>query len=179
MESLGRMVRRPSLLRRFPILGRYRPQDLPLLSLGVEGQYPLLESRIAIAREILEDPFEEANQKALVCQNRHRRQRVALILGSLLSTAFGAAQAAYTSQVWIGVVVATLAAATAATSTLVQHDYAVRKYISERTKAERLRSLCFSYISAPSVLTVEPSDDKHELRQKAAAISHHGASGVR
>ena len=95
-----------------------------------------------------------------------------MIIGSLLATGFAAAQASFTTAAWIGVVVATLAAATATMTALVQQDGSLHKYISERRKAERLRSLSFTFVSHPVPEGQNQIDHCHELRSRVAAICH-------
>jgi hypothetical protein len=170
--KVGHTLRKPALLRRFPVLWRYRPAREELHPKGLEQSYPRLADRITFARKVIDDPFAEANRRALAAQNRHRRQRVAMILGSLLATGFAAAQASFTSAAWIGVVVATLAAATATMTALIQQDEALHRYISERRKAERLRSLSFTFVSEPGPEGSSQIDRFHKLRSRVAVICH-------
>jgi hypothetical protein len=95
-----------------------------------------------------------------------------MIIGSLLATGFAAAQAAFPVAAWIGVVVATLAAATAAMTALIQQDGALHRYISERRKAERLRSLSFVFVSVQKSKGESQADQFHKLRSRVAAICH-------
>ena len=170
--KVGATLRKPALLRRFPVLGRYRPLPEKLHPEELEDLYPHLADRIEFAREVIDEPFADADGRAMAAQNRHRRQRVAMIIGSLLATGFAAAQASFTSAAWIGVAVATLAAATATMTTLIQQDGALHRYISERRKAERLRSLSFTFVSTPPPEGLSHIEHCHNLRSRVADICH-------
>jgi hypothetical protein len=170
--KVGTFLRRPKLLHRFPVLGPYRSEQKGLHYTWSEERFPLLKDRIATAREQIDPAFAEADDRALKAQNRERRQRVGMIVGSLLVTGFAAAQASFTATPWIGVVVATLAAATAAMTAFIRQEGSLHTYVSERRKAERLRSLSFRYVTQPKPEDKSPEDHLRELQHTVASIRY-------
>jgi hypothetical protein len=167
--------RLPALWRRFPTMGRFRANVGQVLPPDLEGEYPLLAGRISFVRAAVEKEFESAESRAQVAQNRYRRQQVAVIFGSLLTTVFAAAQASFATVAWIGIVVAALSAATAAMTTVIRQKGGFSEYISERRKAERLRSLSFSYVCRSAPAEADSDRERHAVRVQVAEICHKGS----
>jgi SMODS and SLOG-associating 2TM effector domain 3 len=165
----------PVVWRRFPILGRFRPSVGSLLPQDLETAYPLLGERIAFAREVIGPAFDAADGWSQIAQNRQRRQQVGVIASALLATVFAAAQASFTSAVWIGVVVAGLAAAGSAMTTFIRQDEALGDYVTQRRRAERLRSLCFTFLCGAPAPGQDGDLERHDLRVRVAEICHPGS----
>jgi Protein of unknown function (DUF4231) len=162
----------PALWRRFPTMGPFRPNTGQVIPPGLEREYPLLAERITFVRTAVEEEFETAEYRAQVSQNRYRRQQVTVIVGSLLTTVFATAQSSFATVAWIGVIVATLSAATAAITTVIRQRGAFSDYIAARRKAERLRSLSFSYVCRPAPAEGNTDEQRHALRLRVAEICH-------
>lgn len=109
--------------------------------------YTALAGDLATVRELIGPQFNEYDVNAQRAQNRYRRQQVILFCVSALTTAFGSVQAAYSHQVWPGVVVAVLGVLSAAVAGLGEERGAQRTYLDQRTKAERLRAMAFAYLA--------------------------------
>jgi hypothetical protein len=143
-------VRRLTLFRRLPkLFGAPTPtvdEDFPLPT----AEAVSFADDLAVLDEALIDHFTELDRTAQIEQNRHRRQQVLLILGGLLTTAFGATQVALPDQRWPGIVVAGVAAGTSAVASIGRQSGALDGYLRNRLKAERLRSLYFTYLAGPT-----------------------------
>jgi heme exporter protein D len=139
-------LRKIALFRRWPQLrGSYGEQ--PVIPPGRAGDYPALAGDLATVAEVIEPAFAEHDLDALRAQNSFWRQQVLLIVVTAATTAFGAVQAAYSRQVWPGVVVAVLGVLSAAVAGLGEERSAQRTYLDQRTRAERLRALAFAYLA--------------------------------
>jgi hypothetical protein len=139
-------MRRPALLVRFPSL-RTPGTSWPPVPPKTADDYPELAADIATAEQEVGPAFREADLAALRHQNRYRRQQVVLVLGSALLTGFGGLQAVFLHQRWPGLVLGLLGALLAVLSTAVNELNALEGFMSERVKAERLRSVCFRFLS--------------------------------
>jgi heme exporter protein D len=143
----------------------------PVLDNQIRSKDAGLQTRLAFVREVIEGPFQEADRRAKIAQNRYRRQRVAIIAASLLATAFAAAESSFNTATWIAVVVTALSAAGAALTSVVRQDEALGDYIRQRRRAEELRSALFVYVCSPGT-GQEEAKGRHSLRLKVAAICH-------
>jgi len=135
-----------ALFQEWPRL-RTRLDKKPLIPQDRAGKYPLLELDLNAVETIIGPAFTEFDLKALRAQNSFRRQQVALICVTALTTAFGAVQAAFSHQLWPGVVVAVLGVLSAAVAGQGGERAAHRDYLEHRTRAERLRSAAFAYLA--------------------------------
>lgn len=111
------------------------------------AQYPALAGDLTTIDEVLVPAFSESDLSAQRAQNIYWRQQVILIGVTALTTAFGSVQAAYSHQVWPGVVVTVLGVLSAAVAGLGEERTAQRTYLDQRTRAERLRSMAFAYLA--------------------------------
>jgi hypothetical protein len=127
----------------------------PLLEAAATSRYETLAPRAAEANAVIYPAFADDDAEALVEQNRFRWFQVLAIVGGLLTTVFGAAQAWLQSARWPGVVVATLAAATTALTTVARRQDARQHYLTARLRAERLRSLYFRNLTRPPIVDAE------------------------
>lgn len=137
--------RRPALLRRLP-LGRPDPPRPPL-STEEEAGFPALAAELALLRDELVPALLLAQREAERHQRRHRRQQAAMLALALLTAVGGAAQAAWASSPWPGIVTG-LAAAGATVST----GYAFRRrslpeFQRRRREAEELRTVYFRFLT--------------------------------
>jgi hypothetical protein len=139
-------MRRPALLVRFPSLRAPRASRPPIAP-KVADDYPELADDIAIVDREVGPAFREADLAAQGNQNRYRRQQVIIIFGSALLAGFGGLQAVFPEQRWPGLVLGLLGALLAVLSTAVNDLNALERFMSERVKAERLRSACFRFLS--------------------------------
>lgn len=125
---------------------------------------------LEVLQAVLVPTYLECEEEASVEQNRHRRQQVALIVGGLLTSIFGAVQAAIPHRVWPGIVVASVAAATTGFASVGRQSGAQDGYLVNRLRAEKLRSLYFSYLAhRPD----EPSTERvSKLREQVVSIRY-------
>jgi hypothetical protein len=147
-----------SVFPRWPF--RPGPPD-PLLDGAATQSYPTLAARARDLDAIVFPAFARQDSSALVEQNRYRWFEVLAIFGGLLTTVFGAAQAWLQSARWPGVVVATLAAATTALSTVARRQDARQHFLTARVRAERLRALYFETLTRP---VADPSGERLEVK---------------
>jgi len=110
-------------------------------------RYPALAADLTTIDEVIGPMFREFDLDAQRAQNRYWAQQVVLIGVTALTTAFGSVQAAYSHQVWPGVVVAVLGVLSAAVAGLGEERAAQRTYLDQRNRAERLRSAAFAYLA--------------------------------
>ncbi len=139
-------IRNVALFKRWPRL-RLKPIEPVLIPAEGIEQYTALTADLATINEVIGPRFQEYDLNAQRAQNNFWRQQVTLLCVSALTTAFGSVQAAYSHQVWPGVVVAVLGVLSAAVAGLGEERGAQRTYFDQRTKAERLRSMAFAYLA--------------------------------
>ena len=135
-----------ALFSRRPRL-RLRLAEPVLIPADRGGKYPALANDLTTVDEVIAPVFREYDLGSQRAQNSYWRQQVSLIGVTALTTAFGSVQAAYSHQVWPGVVVAVLGVLSAAVAGLGEERAAQRVYLEQRTKAERLRSMAFAYLA--------------------------------
>jgi hypothetical protein len=145
-------------------------ESWPPISTEARSEYPTLEERFAILDEAVVPAFVEHDSNAIKAQTIHRRYRFALIVGVALTTSFGALQAAVNDAAWVGVVLAVLAAMTGAIANQERRSQPLRRHLTERAKAEELRSLYFAFLSGDR--------DQRALERDAAAIRYSEAEGT-
>jgi len=150
---------------------RLRPRLEPpvLIPENRAGKYPLLEPDLTAVASIIGPAFAEFDRKALRAQNSFRRQQVALICVTALTTAFAAVQAAFSHQLWPGAVVAVLGVLSAAVAGQGGEHAAHRDYLDHRTRAERLRSTAFAYLAG--LPPYAEADRKARLAKAVADIA--------
>jgi hypothetical protein len=138
--------RRPALFIRFPSWWAPRPSWLPI-SPDKAQDYPALADDIATLDRVVGPVFAESDREALLHQNRYRRQQVVILLGSAVLTGLGGLQAVYPDTKWPGLLLGLLGAVLAVLSNAVNELNALDRFMTERVKAERLRSTYFRYLS--------------------------------
>jgi heme exporter protein D len=179
--------RRVALFRRFPaLIGRpaaapfdaasdtlldVTDQSRPLTLEAAADQYRHLAPALRELQAVVVPLYDECNTEALLEQNRHRRQQVLLLIGALITTSFGSIQAALAGSVWPGIVVAVVAAATSAVSSVGRRSASLDRYLEFRRRAERLRSLYFRYL-AGSVGGAEPHASRAALQEQAVSLRY-------
>ena len=140
-------MRRPAMLVRFPSWRAPRRSWPPIHPEAVTD-YPELADDISTVDQVVTPAFREADLAALRHQNRYRRQQVVIIVGSALLTGLGGLQAVFPGEKWPGLLLALLGALLAVLSNAVNELSALENFMTERVKAERLRSACFRFLSA-------------------------------
>jgi len=115
---------------------------------GARAQFPALASALSTVDEVVVPSWRACDATALREQNRHRWYVTLGLVGGFATTTAGALQSLLTSSTWPGVAVACLGAVTSGLLTVSRRQGALDRYVSARTRAERLRSLGFEYLSA-------------------------------
>ena len=149
----------PALLRRHP----FAKIESSGPFYGNKEEHPALAERFSHLDAHVQEPFDTVNMGALRLQRSHRRIRLLLILGALLTGVFGAVQAGYADMDWPSITLSIIAAATVAISGYERQAAPFEKMLRRRGKAEELRSLYFGY------LTGSPSSEA-ALRKAVAEI---------
>jgi len=151
--GLGRYIRRVALLARVPRLGRFGrldepwPDDWPVVGPDDGAAYPALADDFRLWHEQLERRFRRLDHQAQLLQNQFWRQHLALIVGGLVATGLGAAQAATGGGLrWLAVAQAVLAGLLAGLTVVVRSRRAQHGYLDARLKAERVKSEFFLFL---------------------------------
>lgn len=147
-EGGGRVrgLRGPALLRRRP-RAAYRPASAPIVPPEAYERYPELREDLGFLAEVLEPEFSRCDVEALREQNRYRRQQLVLLIAGAAGATLGALQAALADTVWPGVALTLTSTLSGVFAQAVERGGALRRYIDQRTRAERLRSLYFQYVA--------------------------------
>ncbi|GAA3665255.1 hypothetical protein GCM10022267_59370 [Lentzea roselyniae] len=149
---------------------RYRaPEPRPLIDPGFVVAYPLLADAIHDANAVVAPAFHELDAQADVEQNRYRLMAVLAIAGGLTTTVFGALQTWLKDTPWPGVLVVAGGAFAAAITIVARKRESLDKYLTARSRAERLRALYFAHLAAPAPATEEERQDK--VADLEAAVS--------
>jgi len=159
-----------ALFKRWPRFW-YKPSETPLIKVEHPENYTALRDDLATVDEVIGPRFREYDLSALRAQNTYWRQQVTLLCVSALTTGFGSVQAAYSHQVWPGVVVAVLGVLSAAVAGLGGERGAQLTYLDQRTKAERLRSMAFAYLAELPPFTGHQPDRQLKLVNAVADIA--------
>jgi heme exporter protein D len=159
-----------ALFSRRPQL-RLKPKESPIIPADRDKKYPALAADLTTIDEVVVPTFSEFDLNAQRAQNRYWAQQVVLIGVTALTTAFGSVQAAYSHQVWPGVVVAVLGVLSAAVAGLGEERAAQRTYLDERNRAERLRSAAFAYLAKLPPYTGDDRERRLELGSAVADIA--------
>ena len=151
------------MLWRLP-LGK-RPTTWPPMEDAARARYPALRPRLDDLDAILRDAFLAYDGDALALQRTHRQFQLALIISAALTSAFGALQAAVDAA-WTGIAVALVGLFATAVGNRQRRRAPLKRYLTERAKAEELRSLYFRYLAGLD------GWDARRLEAEVAAISH-------
>ncbi len=119
----------------------------PPVASDAHDHFPALRSRFEAADVTILPAFKTCDEAAMKAQTAHRRYQLVIIVGSLLTTVFGAVQATSSDLWWPGVAVGVVGAATAAVANQQRQSKPMVRYLAERAKAEQLRSLYFRYLA--------------------------------
>jgi hypothetical protein len=144
----------------------------PPIDPRAKTRFPALEDRFARADSEILPTFTKHDQAALATQASHRRYQLAVIVGALLTTVLGAAQAAWSDLRWPGVALALVGAATGLVANNQRRARPMVRYLTERAKAEELRSLYYRYLSG-----VDDQLDGRGLEQAVARIEYSDKNG--
>jgi len=150
----ARKSRRPALLYRFPKLFWSPPideewaTDWQVVREQDQADYPQLAADLAVWLKVLKPRFLRLDHTAQILQNQFWRQNVALIVGGLVATALGAAQAALGGGVVaLAVAQALITGALAGLAVLIRSRRAQQGYLTARLKAERIKSEFFMFLA--------------------------------
>lgn len=168
IERMQEPARRrvPAMLRRLPSLDR--PKPTPIVDAEVMDEFPALRKDLEFLEENLVPEFIECDLASLREQNRHRRQRLLLVVAGSVGAVLGAVQAALENVTWPGLLVTLVAVLSAVFTQRVQHGRALPRYLDERAKAERLRSVYFQYLVGVRRYTGD--DRRQRLRDDVAQL---------
>jgi hypothetical protein len=166
MAGGARRRRTPALLRRLPIVNR--PVERPIVPAAVREEFPGLGEDLDFLDEWLVPRFTECDLRAQREQSRHRRQQLLLVAAGSVGAVLGAVQAALADATWPGLVVTLVAVLAAVFTQQVQHGRAVSRYLDERARAERLRSVYFQYVVR--VDRYRGSKRRQQLREDVAEL---------
>jgi Protein of unknown function (DUF4231) len=156
----------PAMLRRLPSFNR--PKPTPIVEPSAADAFPELRDDLVFLDENLVPEFIESDLAALREQNRHRRQQLLLVAAGSLGAVLGAVQAAFVDVKWPGLLVTLVAVLSAVFAQRVQHGQALPRYLDERAKAERLRSVYFQYLVG--VERYRGRDRRQRLRDDVAQL---------
>lgn len=160
-------MKRPALLARFPSIWK-KPVSHPAISPDAATTYPALANDIAVANEVVGEPFAESDRAALVHQNRFRRQQVILILGTAVLSGLGGLQAVFPDQRWPGILLVLLGLVLTFAGRAAGELGTLEAFLNERVKAERLRSAQFRFLSRTG--SYRGADRELVLRRAVVAI---------
>ena len=162
-------------LRRYPPIGDSWPDDWPIVRPEQLGEYPALADDLKVWLEELEPRFRQLDHRARVLENQFWRQHVALILGGLVATAFGAVQAAKGGGIgWLAAAQAVLTGVLAGLTVLVRSRRAQQGYLDARLKAERIKSEFFLFLASAGTYT----DDARVERLRTHVGDIEAAEGI-
>lgn len=167
-----RRRRLPALLRRLPLLSP--PTTTSIVPTEAKTRFGDLREDLEFLDEWLVPRFTECDLKAQREQNRHRRQQLLLVAAGSLGAVLGAVQAALDDAKWPGLLLSLVAVLSAVFAQQVQHGQALPRYLDERAKAERLRSVYFQYVVR--VDRYQGPNRRQRLREDVAALVSEKAS---
>ena len=136
----------PALFRRLPKLC-YHPASSPIAMLADCDEFPDLRDDLHFLAEVLQPQFEKCDIEALREQNRYRRQQLVLLAGGTIGAILGALQAAFDKVTWLGWLVVAITLFLVFFMRTTGRRHALQHYAEQRTRAERLRSLYFQYVT--------------------------------
>jgi hypothetical protein len=160
--------KRPAMLRRLR-LGRAPHRSDPLIPEKFRKAYPALAADLRLLDEVVGPEFHKADRAALLHQHRYRRQQVLILIGSALLTGLGGLQAVVPGQRWPGLLLFVLGWAVAWISKTAGELTPLDDFLTERTKAERFRSMYFRYLSRTGRYDVP--DPETVLRRAAHSVT--------
>jgi len=140
----------------------------PVIPDDKRASYPSLTPDFQALDRDVTPAFAEADLAALRHQNGYRRQQLIILLGSAALTGLGALQALFPDQRWPGLLLAVLGVLLAATGRAARELDALKRYMDERAKAERLRALHFRFLSRTGPYA--GTDREANLRRAVVAI---------
>ena len=160
-------MKRPALFVRFPRL-RVSATSPPIVDPAIVASCPALQEDIAVADDVVGPAFVASDRKALVQQNRYRRQQVVIILGTALLSGLGGLQAVFPDQRWPGILLIVLGLVLTFVGRAAGELATFDAFLDERIRAERLRSAYFRYLSRTG--RYRRSDRAVQLRRAVVAI---------
>ena len=137
-----------ALFKRLPSLRWSLPRDQPIVPADAQTQSPAFSDDFKTLEDELMPHFRELDSEALRVQNQFRLDQVTLIFGGALATILGALHASLGTgaALWAGISESVLAAALSAVALRLQGTHAQERYLSDRLKAETLRTEYFLFL---------------------------------
>jgi hypothetical protein len=137
-----------ALFKRLPSLRWSPTRDQQIVPAEAQSQSPAFSGDFKTLEDELMPHFRELDTEALRVQNQFRLNQVTLIFGGALATILGALHATLGAgpAVWAGIIESVLAAALSAVALRLQGTHAQERYLSDRLKAERLRTEYFLFL---------------------------------
>jgi hypothetical protein len=151
------------LFRRLPIA---RPRPGAVVGAPLGELYPTLAPRVADLERTVATEFASQEALALQGQLRHRRLQTIMLFLTVLTSTFGAVQAALGDVAWPGAVVGVVALAAAGVSRYSARTAPLANYLRSRARAEELRALYFRYLGGLD------GDDERRLEARVAQVSN-------
>jgi hypothetical protein len=136
-----------------------------------KAEYPDLAEDFATLDTELVPVFIKYDTDALRDQNRYRRQKSTVLFGAALLAGLGGLQAVFPDQRWPTVTLFFFGIFLASSSRIVDESTKLDNYLRARVKAERLRSLYFSYLSRIGSFADE---DRVQMLRKAVLAIQRG-----
>ncbi|MFI5840078.1 DUF4231 domain-containing protein [Catenuloplanes sp. NPDC051500] len=119
------------------------------MSTEEESGYPALAAELALLRGELVPALLRVQRAAERHQRRHRRQQAAMLALTMLTAVGGAAQAAWESSLWPGVVTGLAAAAATVFTGYAFRRRSLPEFQRCRREAEALRTVYFRFLTGP------------------------------
>lgn len=164
---------KPALLTSLPRF-RWRPGErYALVPPSIRDAAPALaEDLDVLAREVLPD-FYDFDEAALRAQNAFRLGQVTVIVGGATATALGAVQAALGGGVAeVAIAEALVAGALTGAVAYVRGRNVQREYLTNRLKAERLRSEYFVFLGQIAPYDASDAEQRRaRLRERVGQIA--------
>jgi hypothetical protein len=157
-------VRRPALLRRFPLPTELRSE--PVVSSQLRSRYPALTADFQVLDEVVAKPFEQSDRDALRNERAHRAAQLLIIVGSALVSVLGAFEAAFAEQRWWGIAVAVAGVLVAGVSRFGRERDSLAEFLRARIQAERLRGEYFWFLAR-----IAPYDGDDRVRALRHAVA--------
>jgi hypothetical protein len=136
-----------ALFKRRPILFWKPRVGVQIVPLDARKDLPDLEADFDILEERMMESFRRLENESLRAQNHFRWQQLILISGAVITTTFGAIQAAMQGAAkWPGLTEGVIASVLAAVAFIAKQTDSQKKYFSNRLKTETLRGEYFLFL---------------------------------
>jgi hypothetical protein len=134
------------------------------------ASYPALADDLVILRRHVAHHFRRQDETALRSQNRYRGIQVARLLVSAPLAGLGGLQAVWQDRRGPGILLAVLGAVVVSMTRWTDESQVLRRFLTARLKAERLRALHFQFLSRAEPFA-DDSSREAELRRAVMTIA--------